>query len=107
MFSASGSIPKIMASVVITMGRNRVAPASTSASNRFIPALRCWLALSTRRIAFFTTRPISMMKPMIENMFRVDPPTSKPSITPTSASGSDDMIAKGCTKLPNCEASTR
>ena len=31
-FSASGSIPKIIASVVITMGRNRVIPASTSAS---------------------------------------------------------------------------
>ena len=30
--SASGSIPKIMASVVMTMGRKRVVPASTSAS---------------------------------------------------------------------------
>ena len=29
------------------------------------------------------------------------------SITPTAESGSDAMIATGCRKLPNCDASTR
>ena len=99
-------MPKIMASVVITIGRKRVVPASTSASNRFIPSRRCWLALSTSRIAFLTTSPINMMNPMTENMFSVEPPTISPSITPTSASGKEDMMAKGCRKLANCEAST-
>ena len=44
------------------------------------------------------------MNPMIEKMFRVERQASKASITPISESGSDAMIATGCTKLRNWEA---
>ena len=37
---ASGSMPKIIASVVIMIGRSRVRPAVMSASRRSIPPLR-------------------------------------------------------------------
>ena len=48
-----------------------------------------------------------MMKPMIEKMLSVVPVNSSASSTPISDSGSDTMIAIGCMKLPNCDASTR
>ena len=58
-------------------------------------------------MAFLTTSPISMMKPIAEKMLRVEPPTISPISTPDSAKGSAIMMARGCKKLPNCEASTR
>jgi len=66
-----------------------------------------WLVKSTSRIAFFVTRPISMMKPITEKMLSVDLNTIRARNTPISESGSEAMIASGCRKLPNCEASTR
>ena len=100
-------MPKIIAAVVMRIGRSRTWPACSSASGIDRPALRPWLAKSTSRIAFFVTRPISMTRPIIEKMFSVEPVTSSASITPISDSGSDAMIASGCRKLPNCDASTR
>ena len=92
-------MPKIIASVVIRIGRSRTWPAS---QERLVQ--RCarraarWLAKSTSRIAFFVTRPISMMKPMIEKMLSVVPVNSSASSTPISDSGSDTMIASGCSE---------
>ena len=51
-------MPKIMARVVIMMGRSLVRPAVMIASVRSIPRERRTLAKSTRRIAFLVTRPI-------------------------------------------------
>jgi hypothetical protein len=65
------------------------------------------LVKSTSRIAFLVTRPISITMPITEKMFSVLPVTSSATSTPISDSGSDTMIAIGCRKLPNCEASTR
>ncbi|MNT05147.1 hypothetical protein D3C72_1397560 [compost metagenome] len=62
------------------------------------------MAKSTSRIAFLVTSPISMMKPMIENMFSVERNSSSAANTPTSVSGSEVMIAIGWKKLANCEA---
>ena len=53
------------------------------------------------------TRPISMMKPMMEKMFSVERARISATTTPISASGSDIMIATGWMKLPNCEARIR
>ncbi len=47
-----------------------------------------------------------MTRPIIENTFSVLRQNSSASITPISASGSEAMIAIGCTKLPNWLAST-
>ena len=65
--SASGSMPKIIAAVVMMIGRIRTSPACSSASGTDRPARRPWLAKSTSRIAFFVTRPISITRPIIEN----------------------------------------
>ncbi len=48
-----------------------------------------------------------MMKPMMEKMLSVVPVNSSASNTPINDNGSDAMIAIGCRKLPNCDASTR
>ena len=100
-------MPKTIAAVVIMIGRIRTRPASSSASGTLAPRRRAWLAKSTSRIAFFVTRPISITRPIIENRLIVERLTRSASITPISASGSDAMIAIGCTKLPNCEARIR
>jgi hypothetical protein len=48
-----------------------------------------------------------MMKPMAEKTLRVEPAISRPRNTPISDIGRDIMMAMGCRKDPNCEASTR
>ena len=58
-------------------------------------------------MAFFVTRPISMMKPMIEKILSVVPVSSSARNTPISENGSDAMIATGCVKLANCDARIR
>lgn len=52
-------------------------------------------------------RFISMMKLMIENMFRVDLLIISFSIIFMMVSGSEDMMVMGCKKLLNCEVSIR
>ena len=98
---AMGSMPKIMASVVITMGRRRTRPASMSAVRRSAPACLRSFALSTSRIAFFVTSPISMITPIMLIMLNVSSVSSSASSTPMSDSGSDSMMANGCVKLSN------
>ncbi|MNW09497.1 hypothetical protein D3C71_2065050 [compost metagenome] len=88
------------------IGRKRMMPALASASLSGSPRFLSRLAKSTSRMPFFVTRPISMMKPISENMLIVLPATKSPTRTPTRDSGSDAMMASGCRKLPNCEAST-
>jgi hypothetical protein len=51
--SASGSMPPIIAAVVIRIGRSRTCPAASSASMSGAPARRDRFAKSTSRIAFF------------------------------------------------------
>ena len=48
-----------------------------------------------------------MTKPIIDRMLSVVPVSISASSTPISVNGSDAMIATGCVKLANCEASTR
>ena len=100
-------MPPIIAAVVIRIGRSRTCPAVSSESCRVAPARRVRLAKSTSRIAFLVTRPISMMKPIIENMLSVVPVRSSARKTPISENGSDAMIATGWIKLANWEARMR
>jgi hypothetical protein len=100
-------MPKIIASVVITIGRKRVSPASTSAVLRSAPRARCWLAKSTSRIAFFVTKPMSRMRPIMLMMLKVVRVASSARMTPTIDSGIDSMMASGCRNDPNWLASTR
>ena len=57
-------MPAISAKVVIRIGRRRTRPACISASSRSTPCASSLRARSSSRIAFFATRPISMMMPM-------------------------------------------
>ena len=105
--SASGNMPKIIAAVVIRMGRRRTCPAVSSASCSDAPLRRERLAKSTSRIAFLVTKPISITKPIIDRMLSVVLVNSSASSTPISVNGSEAMIATGWVKLANCEARTR
>jgi hypothetical protein len=55
-------------------------------------------------MAFFTTRPISMITPIIEKMLSVLPVMNRPPNAPTTAIGSDSMMVSGWMKLSNCAA---
>ncbi len=109
---ASGTMPKIMASVVIRMGRSRTRAASSRACSRGRPS-RIWpvsgslcgprarMAKSTSKMAFLVTSPMSMTTPMMENMDRAEPNIISASTTPISVSGSEVINASGCRKLLN------
>jgi hypothetical protein len=117
--SASGRMPKMVASVVMRIGRRRMRAAPTTASTSSMPRARRWFANSTTRIAFLVTSPISMMRPICEKMLSVSPPMGKWSSAPTiapkrrvksapnTASGTENRIVSGWTKLSNWAASTR
>ena len=89
-------MPKIMASVVIRMGRRRTRAASCRAAPRSIPSSRARLAKSTSRMAFFVTSPMSMITPMMENMLSVLRHISRAATTPINVSGNEAISATGC-----------
>ena len=69
--SASGNSPSTVVSVVMRIGRKRRVPASRIARSSGSPSRRSRLAVSTSRIALFTTIPASMMQPMKDCMLKV------------------------------------
>ena len=68
--SASGVIPAIIETVVITIGRNRTRAASSIAVTLSMPARTRWPAKSTSKIPFLLTSPTSITTPMIEYRFK-------------------------------------
>ncbi len=60
---ASGTTPRMNASDVIRIGRNRSCAAATAASRKPFPASKFALANSTIRIAFFADSPIVVSRP--------------------------------------------
>ena len=101
--SATGIIPAMRANVVIRIGRNRIAPASMSASRRGFPSFsRAHFAKSMSRIAFFATMPISIITPISVMMLIVLPVIASETITPISDNGNEIMIATGSKNEPNC-----
>ncbi|MDR7533235.1 MAG: hypothetical protein QN162_07815 [Armatimonadota bacterium] len=57
-------------------------------------------------IALFTTMPVSMMMPSSDMMLTLTPVAASRGKTPTAASGSVNMMMKGCTSDSNCAAIT-
>ena len=94
-------MPKIIARVVMRMGRNRTRAAPIRASRRATPCRRWTLVKSITRMAFLVTRPINRISPIIDIMFNVSFARYSKPATPINDSGSDSMIAKGCRKLRN------
>ena len=93
--SASGSIPAIIATVVIKIGRNRVSAAMTIARSFECPASRERLANSTRRMPFFTTRPISKTVPISEKRLSVSWVSASAPSAPMIASGTAKRMIAG------------
>jgi len=93
-----------MAMVVVKMGRRRTWPACETALEEFHAFTPGLVGKVHQQNGVLHRRPMSMMKPMMENMLSVEPVTSSASITPTSVKGSEAMMAIGCRKLANCDA---
>ena len=100
-------MPKIIAEVVMMIGRSRVRPAWITAARRSSPRLRSTFVKSTSRIAFFVTSPISMMSPMSDMMLTVSPVARSISAMPTIDRGRDSMMASGSMNDSNCAARIR
>ena len=100
-------MPKIIAAVVIMIGRSRVRPAVMSALRRSRPRPRRTFVKSTSRIAFLVTSPISMIRPMSDMMLIVSPVMASVPAMPTIDSGSESMIASGSMNDSNCAARIR
>ena len=60
----SGSTPRMNASEVMRIGRNRRRAASSAAAEYDSPSPRLSMAYSTIRIAFLAARPISVTRPI-------------------------------------------
>ena len=103
---AAGSMPAIMAMVVMTMGRARLRPASTMASVRPVPRCIDSMAKSTSMMAFLVTMPISIRMPITTGRLIGWPVTASATMAPPMDSGSENRMVTGCRKLPNRSTST-
>ena len=103
-----GSMPPIMAKLVMRMGRSRTVPARMMAWRREMPSSRSRCrAWSTSRIAFLVTSPMSRIMPMLVIMDMLSPVTSSIMTMPTMDSGRLSMMVMGSLKLSNWLASTK
>ena len=85
--SASGSMPAIIETVVITIGRKRSRAACGSPSTLSSPRSTLRIAKSTSRIPFLLTSPTSMTTPMSENRLRLWWVSASAPSAPTAATG--------------------
>src|SRR5882724_950769 len=105
--SASGTAPKMAASVVIRIGRRRRLAARKIAGAAVTPLLRSpSIAKSIIMIAFFLTMPISRITPINAMMENSVLNSISASSAPTPADGSVDKIVIGCTRLSYSMPST-
>ena len=68
---AIGAMPMIMASAVISTGRNRVAPASSAAATASLPSASCSRAKLTTRMLLAVATPMHMIAPVSAGTDRV------------------------------------
>ena len=92
---AEGNMPADMAMEVITMGRARLWPASTTAARRSMPRARISMAKSISRMAFLDTIPISISIPISTGIDRAELVTIRAAATPPMARGSEKRMVKG------------
>jgi len=88
-------MPAIMATVVITMGRARLCPASRMASSRGLPARISSIAKSTSKIEFFATIPISISNPMTTDIENGRLVSSSASAVPPIDKGKAERMVMG------------
>ena len=97
---------RIAAAAVRTIGRNRMAPASSSTSRSDRPSLGVWRMKSTSRIELRTMIPARSMKPIIDVAVKGARNRMCPTTIPTRVRGMGVRITSGSLKLLNC-ATTR
>ena len=87
--AASGIMPMTVVTVVITMGRSRVADDSTTTSMSGLSGSSCkrWIIESMRMMAWLMMTPPSAMMPSSDVKETGWPVSARPSRTPMSESG--------------------
>ena len=94
--TAIGTMPRIMASAVMSTGRSRVFPASMAASRTpMFCVTRASLAEFTRRMLFEVAIPTAMIAPMNDSTFSVVPVPASIQRTPMSAPGTATRMMNG------------
>ena len=93
--SAIGSIPRIIASAVMMIGRKRTWPASIAASTGPIPSSRISLAKVMSRLPLATPTPTAMIAPISDSTLIVVPVSTSIQSTPASAPGTAIMMMNG------------
>ena len=83
--------------VVIKIGRNRSFPAFSMATSNSKPSARRRLTVSTSTIALLTTTPDNTITPISTTTEIGEPANIRPNTAPTSASGTENRMTKGCT----------
>ncbi|MBK6900928.1 MAG: hypothetical protein IPH09_17295 [bacterium] len=92
--------------MVIRMGRSRSRPACSTAASRS-ETRRSWLMRSTSTMPLFTTMPASMIAPITTITLTGVPVRARPYTAPVRASGTVNMMIRGCRKDSNWAAITR
>ena len=84
---AIGTMPAIMAQLVMRIGRNRPRAPATAAAAGSAPSLRLRSAKVTSRMALATATPIAMIAPMNDWMLSVVPVSQSATTTPATTAG--------------------
>ena len=92
---AVGTMPAVIATVVMTIGWARLWPASIIASNLGTPFCISSIAKSIRRIEFLLTIPRSMSTPISTGMDTGVFHAQTSSIPPSGASASEPILTSG------------
>ena len=103
---ATGNMPATIATVVITIGRARLWPASRSAVIRSLPARISSIAKSTSRIEFLATMPISIRKPMTTGSDNGKPTSNSATAAPPMDKGRAERIVMGWNTRAKSNTST-
>ena len=105
--SASGNMPAMAASAVMTIGRSRRRPAWTIASSAGRPMERNFSLASSSRIPFLATMPTTMIRPMNDETLNVVRVMKSARNTPEVDSNAEDRIARGGVNDRNSNSKTR
>ncbi len=92
---AIGIMPIIIASAVISTGRNRVNPASRAAWSAVCPRASSSFAKLTTRMLFAVATPMHMMAPVSAGTLMVVCVANSSHTIPASAAGSAEMMMNG------------
>src|SRR6266516_1809030 len=93
----NGNMPMIIASAVITTGRNRVKPAESAASREFfgLSPQRSSLAKLTTKMLFAVATPMAIIAPMSDGTLSVVPVMKSIQMMPHNAPGGAMMMTNG------------